>query len=65
MLESVYSRGLGPFFILGTNHQEVVQGRSPRHRGVLMGTVREIRGSTVVVEPSNAHAIAPLKPGDG
>ena len=33
-LEQVYSRGLGPFFLTGTNHQAVVEGRAPRHRGV-------------------------------
>ena len=38
-LEQVYSRGLGPFFLTGTNHQAVVEGRAPRHRGVLMGRV--------------------------
>ncbi|PJF45396.1 MAG: protease, partial [Candidatus Thermofonsia Clade 3 bacterium] len=34
-LEQVYSRGLGPYFIAGVNHQAVVRGRTPRHRGVL------------------------------
>jgi putative protease len=38
-LEQVYSRGLGAHFVTGTNHQTVVNGRSPRHRGVLMGKV--------------------------
>src|SRR3954465_15614553 len=32
-LEQVYSRGLGPFFVNGTDHQAVVRGRAPRHRG--------------------------------
>ena len=36
-LEQVYSRGLGPFFMTGTNHQLVVNGRAPRHRGVSYG----------------------------
>jgi surface antigen len=31
-LEQVYSRGLGSFFLTGTNHQAVVNGRAPRHR---------------------------------
>src|SRR5579884_175407 len=64
-LEQAYSRGLGPWFITGTDHQAVVRGRAPRHRGVLMGRVRGVESGAVVVEPSNAHAIAPLKPGDG
>ena len=38
-LEQVYSRGLGPWFAAGTNHQVVVEGRAPRHRGVRMGRV--------------------------
>src|SRR4051812_5118275 len=31
-LEQVYSRGLAPHFLTGTNHQAVVNGRAPRHR---------------------------------
>lgn len=64
-LEQVYSRGLGPFFLSGTNHQLVVKGRAPRHRGVWMGHVARIEADRVMVEPSDAHQIAPLKAGDG
>jgi putative protease len=64
-LEQVYSRGLGPFFLNGTNHQAVVEGRAPRHRGVLMGRVRKVTSGGVLIEPSEAHRVAPLKPGDG
>jgi putative protease len=64
-LEQVYSRGLGPFFLLGTDHQAVVRGRAPRHRGVLMGTVAEVSHEGVVIDPAAAHRVAPLKPGDG
>ncbi|HXB67819.1 MAG TPA: U32 family peptidase [Candidatus Acidoferrales bacterium] len=64
-LEQVYSRGLGPFFLTGTNHQAVVNGRAPRHRGLLMGRVVRASETGVMVEPAEAHAIAPLKPGDG
>jgi putative protease len=64
-LEQVYSRGLGPYFVTGTNHQAVVRGRAPRHRGVLMGRVVDIGAECVVVETTDAHEIAPLKPGDG
>src|SRR5678815_391811 len=53
-LEQVYSRGLGPFFLTGTNHQKVVDGRAPRHRGVLMGRVVKITDAGVVIEPSEA-----------
>jgi putative protease len=64
-LEQVYSRGLGPHFVSGTNHQAVVQGRSPRHRGVKLGQVVRVHANSVEIEPSEAHAISPVKPGDG
>jgi putative protease len=64
-LEQVYSRGLGPFFLTGTNHQAVVQGRAPRHRGVEMGRVARVREDGVDIETGEAHLIAPLKAGDG
>jgi putative protease len=64
-LEQVYSRGRGPFFATGTNHQAVVTGRSPRHRGVQIAQVTAVAPDHVVVEPTEAHEIAPLKAGDG
>lgn len=64
-LEQVYSRGLAPHFLTGTNHQKVVRGRAPRHRGVEMGRVARVRFDGVDVEMSEAHSIAPLKAGDG
>ncbi|MDX2163442.1 MAG: DUF3656 domain-containing protein [bacterium] len=64
-LEQVYSRGLGAHFLAGTNHQTVVTGRSPRHRGVLCGKVVQVGKDRVLIEPTDAHKIAPLKPGDG
>lgn len=64
-IEQVYSRGLGPFFISGTNHQAVVSGRSPRHRGVLCGRVAQVHKDRVVVEPTDIHHAAPIKAGDG
>ncbi|HEV2446366.1 MAG TPA: U32 family peptidase, partial [Candidatus Sulfopaludibacter sp.] len=64
-LEQVYSRGLGPFFLTGTNHQAVVNGRAPRHRGVLMGRVVRAAGDAVTIDPAETNRIAPLKAGDG
>src|ERR1700735_105095 len=64
-LEQVYSRGLGPHFLSGTNHQTVVNGRAPRHRGVLMGRVTRVADGAITIEPAAANRIAPLKPGDG
>lgn len=64
-LEQVYSRGLGPHFISGTNHQTVVQGRAPRHRGLLMGTVTQVLADRVLIAPHANQTDAPLKAGDG
>jgi putative protease len=64
-LEQVYSRGLGPYFISGTNHQAVVSGRSPRHRGVLCGRVTKVNKDHVIIEPTDIQNVAPLKAGDG
>ncbi|HEX5431237.1 MAG TPA: U32 family peptidase, partial [Bryobacteraceae bacterium] len=61
-LEQVYSRGLGPWFLTGTNHQAVVRGRSPRHRGVCVGRVLRASRSGILIEPSRS---GDLKPGDG
>ena len=64
-LEQVYSRGLGAYFISGTDHQAVVRGRAPRHRGVCVGRVLRVDATGVVIAPAPATAHAPLKPGDG
>jgi U32 family peptidase len=64
-LEQVYSRGLGPHFMTGTNHQAVVQGRAPRHRGIGMGRVARVDVDRVVIQTADAHRVAPLKAGDG
>ena len=59
-LEQVYSRGLGPFFMTGTNHQAVVNGRAPRHRGLRVGQVTRVEADGVLID-----AAVPVKPGDG
>ncbi|NJM06604.1 U32 family peptidase, partial [Candidatus Gracilibacteria bacterium] len=64
-LEQVYSRGLGAYFMSGTNHQTVVQGRAPRHRGVLAGRVASVLADRVQIELDARLRVAPLKPGDG
>ena len=64
-LSQVYSRGLGPHFLSGTNHQAVVPGRSPRHRGLFMGRVTEVGADAIDITPDAAHKLSPLKPGDG
>ena len=50
-LEQIYSRGLGPHFISGVNHQKVVDGRAPRHRGVQIGVVKRVDGQSVTILP--------------
>jgi U32 family peptidase len=64
-LEQVYSRGLGAYFLTGTNHQALVKGRAPRHRGVRMGVVLRTEGDRVILTPSSEYRLAPLKAGDG
>ncbi|MEZ4670220.1 MAG: U32 family peptidase [Anaerolineae bacterium] len=64
-LEQVYSRGLGAYFVSGTDHQAVVSGRSPRHRGVLCGRVARVYADHVTIEPTGVQDVAPLKAGDG
>lgn len=59
-LEQVYSRGLGPHFMSGTNHQTVVVGRAPRHRGVKVGVVSQVFPKSVLVNTEH-----PIRPGDG
>ena len=59
-LEQVYSRGLGPFFMTGTNHQAVVNGRAPRHRGLRIGRVTRVEGDGVLID-----AAVSVKAGDG
>ena len=64
-LEQVYSRGSGAHFLNGTDHQAVVRGRAPRHRGVRMGRVIGVSETGVTIEPAETNRLAPLKPGDG
>ena len=59
-LEQIYSRGLGPHFMSGTNHQTAVIGRAPRHRGVQIGKVVGVGQSSVDVE-----LVVEIRRGDG
>ncbi len=59
-LEQIYSRGLGAHFMSGVNHQDVVIGRAPRHRGVNVGKVVAVDFRSVDVEFDHE-----IKPGDG
>ena len=59
-----FSRGFSHGFLRGSNHQELVHGLYPGHRGVLVGRVVEVharaRHVLVATEPSAPE----LKPGD-
>ena len=61
-LSQVYSRGPSPGFLAGTDHQAVLEGTYPRHRGMRLGPVLETlparNGVRVALEEE-------LKRGDG
>ncbi|MEW5305319.1 MAG: hypothetical protein WDW36_007867 [Sanguina aurantia] len=66
-LQQVFARGqdeshlgLTPGFLDGVQHQRLVRGRSPRHRGVFLGRVTRLTPNGVVLQ-----AQAPIKSGDG
>ena len=44
-----YTRGFSPGFLGGTDHQALVEGRFPKHRGALLGRVAEITDDRVRV----------------
>ena len=46
-----YSRGFGDGFLAGSDHQTLVDGKHPRHRGVCLGTVTAVEGSWVTLGP--------------
>lgn len=49
-LTIVYSRGFGDGFLAGSDHQTLVDGRTPRHRGMFLGTVVDIQRHKVIVD---------------
>jgi putative protease len=48
-MEVAYSRGFSPGFLAGSDHQSLVEGRFPRHRGTHLGRVIAIEGDDVRV----------------
>lgn len=44
-----YSRGASTGFLAGADHQTLVEGRFPRHRGVLLGPITLIEGNELEV----------------
>jgi putative protease len=45
-----YTRGFSDGFLNGVDHQDLVEGRFPKHRGFLLGMVTEVAGKTVWVK---------------
>ncbi|HTJ47259.1 MAG TPA: U32 family peptidase [Kofleriaceae bacterium] len=54
VMEASYSRGFSPGFLGGIDHQELVPGRFPKHRGVYLGRVAWVRGDEVMVRGSSS-----------
>ncbi|MBI2391195.1 MAG: U32 family peptidase [Deltaproteobacteria bacterium] len=48
-----YTRGFGDGFLVGSDHQTLVEGRFPKHRGLLLGRVTQVRRGEVQVEPDD------------
>jgi len=63
-----FSRGGSIGFLKGDNHQELVVGDSPKHRGLALGTVKRVQGQRVEVT-LNANLSAStrklIRPGSG
>ncbi len=62
-----YSRGFSDGFLAGSDHQTLVDGRFPKHRGALLGVVAEVRGDEVrvvpaprVERPARGEVVSPL-----
>jgi putative protease len=52
-----YTRGFGDGFLGGNDHQTLVEGRFPKHRGVFLGVVARVEGNAVEVErDGDGHA---------
>lgn len=66
-LEQTFSRGLTNGFLGGINHQKLVPGRSPKKRGVLIGTVmgHTPQGVMVLLTDATIPVEWLVKAGDG
>src|SRR4051794_19525487 len=59
-----FSRGFSRGFLRGSNHQELVHGLYPGHRGVLVGRVEEVHARARHVLVAADTSAPELKPGD-
>lgn len=64
-LEQTFSRGFSQGFLGGLNHQTLVPGRFPKHRGVRLGTVVGSSKHGVMIDVLDADRTGIPKPGDG
>lgn len=53
-----YTRGFGDGFLVGSDHQTLVEGRFPKHRGLLLGRVTKVSRAEV-------HVVADDRPWTG
>lgn len=61
-----FSRGGSVGFLRGDNHQALVVGTTPKHRGLEVGAVREVRTGRVVVDlRGGERTLESLRPGVG
>ncbi len=51
----VFSRGGSTGFLDGDDHQTLVEGTTPKHRGIALGTVVQVKQRSVVVEAEAEH----------
>lgn len=64
--ELAFSRGRSLGFLHGDNHQTLVVATTPKHRGIALGEVREVRPKSVVIAASNDGDLSTLlRPGVG
>lgn len=50
MSKMVYSRGFSPGHLRGSMHQDLVDGRFPKHRGEYLGLVESVKGSVLWID---------------
>jgi len=60
-----YSRGFSDGFLAGSDHQDLVEGRFPKHRGALLGEVVQVQGQVVQVRRSDRHPSGGAALGEG
>ncbi len=51
-----YTRGLSDGFFAGSDHQALVEGRFPKHRGLLLGKVTRVSPGRVIVAKATREA---------